>query len=198
MLIGYIECRPLELAENHNAVIISPSYRLMPEANGADILDDLKDFWAWVHKDLVSLVKSKWSHITINLDKIAVWGESAGGYLSLQSAFLFPEANIKAVMPQYCCMYTDLVEYQNGAVDDPEARALLDKFVAVLKPGSIRVSSPFPENLNLVLAINKTRRHLEFFGSDERLSLGHALQVAEKIPPIWVMQGTEDRLMSHG
>ncbi|KAL4749003.1 hypothetical protein BDW72DRAFT_214376 [Aspergillus terricola var. indicus] len=50
----------------------SPSYRLLPEASGLDILSDALDAIRWVH-----------SHISRN---IIISGSSAGGYLALASA----------------------------------------------------------------------------------------------------------------
>ncbi|KAL4736042.1 Alpha/Beta hydrolase protein [Aspergillus similis] len=50
----------------------SPSYRLLPEAPGLDILSDVLDAIRWVH-----------SHISRN---IIISGSSAGGYLALASA----------------------------------------------------------------------------------------------------------------
>jgi hypothetical protein len=31
----------------HSAIIVSPDYRMLPEANGLDIMKDLSDFWEW-------------------------------------------------------------------------------------------------------------------------------------------------------
>jgi hypothetical protein len=50
--------------------------------------------------------------------------------------------------------------------------------------------------LELGDAIRQTGRRWEFFGDDERLKLGYGLRTAEKIPPIWIIQGTEDRIVS--
>src|SRR6187431_3372559 len=98
----------------------------MPEANGSDILDDVKDLWDWVHTTLPSLVQSKWSNLIVDLDKIAAWGESAGGYLALQSALLFPGAKIKAVISQYCCLHPDVMKDHYSMSSDPEAHAVID------------------------------------------------------------------------
>ncbi|KAH8878593.1 alpha/beta-hydrolase [Thozetella sp. PMI_491] len=187
---------PLELAEAENAIIVSAAYRLLPEAKGPEILDDLKDYWAWVHSTLPSLISAQWPHISLDLERIAAIGESAGGYLSLQSAFQFPEAKVKVVLAQYCGLFPDIPEYTHQAAEDPsEANAFVDNYLASIKPGAIRLLTPFPELLPFVEAMVKTQRHREFMGDDERMTLNYGLRVAENLPPIWVIQGTEDELV---
>jgi acetyl esterase/lipase len=34
--------------------VVTPDYRLIPEANGGDIIDDVNDFWTWTHTSLTS------------------------------------------------------------------------------------------------------------------------------------------------
>ena len=69
----------LELAEAENAIIVDPAYRLLPEASGSDVLRDVEDFWAWVHTSLAATITSLHQGLTIDLDRIAACGESAGG-----------------------------------------------------------------------------------------------------------------------
>ncbi|KAH8093830.1 hypothetical protein DFH11DRAFT_1823072, partial [Phellopilus nigrolimitatus] len=73
----------LELAMKHDAIFVAPDYRLLPEAKGVQILDDLDDFWAWLGRDLNDVVY-KAHGLHADLDKVLVEGESAGGYLALQ------------------------------------------------------------------------------------------------------------------
>ncbi|KAH6704122.1 hypothetical protein BKA61DRAFT_680372 [Leptodontidium sp. MPI-SDFR-AT-0119] len=40
----------LELAEREAAMIVPPNYRFIPECSMQDILTDIEDFWAWMHK----------------------------------------------------------------------------------------------------------------------------------------------------
>ena len=42
----------LDLALDHDAIIITADYRLLPESNGSDILSDVAHFWRWLQKDL--------------------------------------------------------------------------------------------------------------------------------------------------
>jgi acetyl esterase/lipase len=51
---------------------------LLPEATGNEILDDVKDFWLWVQRDLVKEIAGLERNIEPDVNNIAVRGESAG------------------------------------------------------------------------------------------------------------------------
>jgi len=61
-------------------VIVSIDYRLAPETKLPDIVQDLRDAYAWVREKGPALFR-------IDPARIAVSGESAGGYLTLMSGF---------------------------------------------------------------------------------------------------------------
>lgn len=82
-------------AHEHNAIIVSPDYRLLPEATAEELLDDLDDFWAWLSSGLptalgeastkaVGLEAVSSDGLKADLDRVFVHGESAGGYCALQ------------------------------------------------------------------------------------------------------------------
>lgn len=80
-----------DLAHLHGAVIISPNYRFMPDSTSAQILDDVDDFWDWVHSPVLVDLLSKHSTPTkLDLDRILTAGESAGGLLSVYLALSRP------------------------------------------------------------------------------------------------------------
>ncbi|KAJ5118856.1 hypothetical protein N7526_010493 [Penicillium atrosanguineum] len=73
-----------DLALAHNAIIISPNYRLMPEGTSAQIYEDIEDFWSWLHSpSLVELLAAHSTPTEVDLDRILTAGESAGGLLSV-------------------------------------------------------------------------------------------------------------------
>jgi acetyl esterase/lipase len=176
--------------------MVSPAYRLLPEASGSDILEDIKNFWEWVHKSFPTFVAEKWPGLTVDLNRTATLGESAGGYLALQSALLFPSANIKVVMAQYCALYPDIEWYPQPSSPPAEANAFIEAYLSKIKPRTIRLSSPFPAMLDFGGALKKAGRHREFMGDDERLTINYCLRTAEKMPPIWIMQGIQDSIVS--
>lgn len=95
--------RLIELALLRGAIVVTPDYRLLPEANGHDILEDLASFWEWLPKNLETKLTSYYpeSGIRPDFDRILATGGSAGGWLVSQSMFLHPEINIQAAIMSY-------------------------------------------------------------------------------------------------
>lgn len=73
-------CRLVQLAELKKAVIVSANYRLLPEATGKDIIEDLTDFYDWVQKSLPTKVSNMSNGSEVDLNNILVAGESAGKF----------------------------------------------------------------------------------------------------------------------
>ena len=59
--------------------LVSIDYRLAPETKLASIIEDIEDAWRWIHAEADSLLA--------DVDRLAVMGSSAGGYLTLTSGF---------------------------------------------------------------------------------------------------------------
>ena len=93
-------------AHSLGAVVVLPDYRLLPESSGADILDDLSDFWKWISTDLQNYIDSNDPKpIKVDLKRTIAMGESAGGYMAIQSGFLAPSLsptiNIRGIIAPY-------------------------------------------------------------------------------------------------
>ena len=216
----------LELALSTNAILVSPAYRLIPEATGGDIMDDLSDFWYWIHDDsLSSHIANAWpgesqgNEVHLDLNHIAAVGESAGGLLALQFTFLFsnfnkPGVRIRAVMAQYPSLYPD-ISAQPPHVPGGPHNEFIDEYIRNIKPGTVRVSSPWPAMLEFLDHMDAVKRYRALLGDDERLKLGNALRffidnimVAAAtlgsagvdpmalVPGFWVLQGEKDHLVS--
>lgn len=71
-------------------MIVTPDYRLIPESDAADVMEDAEDFWGWLHGDLPSIAAARGWRAGPDLASVASVGESAGGYISVQSATMFP------------------------------------------------------------------------------------------------------------
>lgn len=69
-----------EMMINSGYIIVSIDYRLAPETKLPEIIADLEDALTWIQQSGPSLFHAK-------IDKIAVMGSSAGGYLTLTSGF---------------------------------------------------------------------------------------------------------------
>ena len=176
---------------------MSPCYRLLPEASVADILDDIKDFWDWTYSTLSSAVFAKWGRVSADLGRIALSGEGAGGTLALHSAFLWPQARARLVMAQHCGFDPDCRSFNPRPPDVPaELDRLVTEYLRRIRPGTFRVSSPFPEYWDLVQALLRSGRLRELLGRDERAHIRPNLRRAAEVPPIWIVQGAEDSIVS--
>ncbi|KAK4149180.1 Alpha/Beta hydrolase protein [Chaetomidium leptoderma] len=186
-----------DLVHTTPCIFVSPGYRLIPEARAVDILDDVADFWTWLHAHLPAAIHARWPHLTPDLARVAAVGESAGGYLALQSALLFNgAAKLRAVIAQYPAMYPDLAGFSpSPPAADPALAAVVTDYIKAIQPGAVRVSTPWPEKAELVVAAVGSGLIRELYGEDKegRLTLAYALAKAEEVPPpIWVIQGDED------
>ena len=101
MFPDFFGCWLLELAKKNGAVIVSANYRLLPESNVSDILEDLNDLWSWVHSSLPTFLKtSSGGAVACDPTRILTTGESAGGYLAVQLALDHPK-EIRTFLGQY-------------------------------------------------------------------------------------------------
>ncbi|KAH8696806.1 Alpha/Beta hydrolase protein [Phaeosphaeriaceae sp. PMI808] len=77
----------VQLALKAGAILLVPGYRLLPEHEGAEILEDMDSFWEWYGTKFVSFMITECPNFCPNLDRLLVTGESAGGLLGLYSCF---------------------------------------------------------------------------------------------------------------
>jgi acetyl esterase/lipase len=156
--------RSLELAILQSAIVISPDYRLLPEANGADILADVEAFWTWMRDDLPSIADQESWHVSPDLNRIACVGESAGGWLAVHSSLLFSSRiEIKAVISISAPLGdSGAIKYSvpgprviMGARPPParQAELMIKKYIRAIKPGAIRSVGDPAEMWQLLLCI---------------------------------------------
>lgn len=82
----------LKLALDHDAIIVSADYRLLPIQNGiADQLEDLEDFWRWFRSTLPSVLRHKTAGFEIDYERALLVGGTAGGYYAAQLAMSHPD-----------------------------------------------------------------------------------------------------------
>jgi len=104
----------LELAEKYSAIIVSPNYRLLPEASVLNVLEDVEDHWQWMHQSLPGFLQhQKKGNIQADLARIFTAGDSAGGYLSLQMGLSHP-TEIRAVNAVYPMVNPKAPYFSNG------------------------------------------------------------------------------------
>ncbi|KAL4977325.1 Alpha/Beta hydrolase protein [Aspergillus desertorum] len=74
----------LDLALDHEAIIVTPDYRLLPESNGSDILSDVAHFWEWMQSLPQCMEQRALPRPDIN--NVLCCGESSGGFISVYCA----------------------------------------------------------------------------------------------------------------
>lgn len=117
--------------------------------------------------------------------------------LALQSAFLWPETRIKLVLAQHCAFDLDSFAFSPRPLYVPEAAsASISEYLSNIKPGTFRVSSPSPEYRGLFQAAFNTGRYRDLLRGDRHMRIREALRKAKDVPPIWIAQGVNDRIVS--
>lgn len=177
-----------------------PDYRLIPESTGLEILDDVHSLFAWL-LDPNNLVPCLPEGVTLDLDNILTTGESAGGWLALQSGFHAP-ARVKAVIAHYPMVdlrdrhYTGDYEKQLFVPPLPQLdRSILRDYVANLKGDEIVTSAIPPARSELFASMIQQGSFGKFFGNDSRLYPLEILDTVESIPPTWILHGKEDSII---
>ncbi|KAK4689115.1 hypothetical protein P7C73_g1000, partial [Tremellales sp. Uapishka_1] len=140
---------PAHSYEGQHVVVISPNYRLAPQAPILDILSDSTALVEYVKTKLNDRLKKegKADHL-VDVDRIGVSGGSAGGYLALLAGLPTPpritdeqvggyrgEKGIKCIAPfypitdlthEFWATETDPVPWMNRSVPHSEAKPHLD------------------------------------------------------------------------
>jgi len=80
LIFGTRDQPPQWLNPDGDCVVISIEYRLAPKTKLPAIIEDLRDAFAWLHHRGSAL-------LGIDRNRIAVTGQSAGGYLTLMTGF---------------------------------------------------------------------------------------------------------------
>ncbi|OJJ97803.1 hypothetical protein ASPACDRAFT_45101 [Aspergillus aculeatus ATCC 16872] len=143
-----------DLALKHGAVIISPNYRLMPQANGLDILEDIEDLWKWVNSSAARDLLAAHSIPTeLDLTRVLAVGDSAGGLLSLN--FALSHANeIRAAMA--CYPMADMSIFNSPAAAPPfghhTPESIVNEALASERGKKIISSWSEPESLPFMLS----------------------------------------------
>ncbi|KAF2631498.1 alpha/beta-hydrolase [Macroventuria anomochaeta] len=181
-----------------NAIVVSPNYRLVPEHTGADILEDLTDFWGWLRNGgLASYLASQNVVVDLDFEHILASGDSAGGYMALMSGLLQPKGSIKAVLAQY--PMTDSLRRDKSELfidlQSPPA-SLVDEHMKSVRPGVVVSSCVPPERMNLSYVLSAYGRYLEFFGGDKMMWPLYLIEEKKWLPPTWIHHGDVDTAVS--
>ncbi|KAF2135001.1 alpha/beta-hydrolase [Dothidotthia symphoricarpi CBS 119687] len=167
---------------------------------GGLILEDLADFWTWLHDGGVDEFFAA-QNICIELDyeHVLAAGDSAGGYLALMSGLTQPKGRVKAILAQYPMTYSLRREATPMLLDKPSPPpAVVDEHIAAIVPGAVISSAVPPARMHLSYALSAYGRYLEFFGGDRALWPLYLVEEGGYLPPTWIVHGGADQVVSVG
>lgn len=192
----------LEMALKHGAVILTPDYRLRPEHEITEGLDDLRSFWQWIEqRDAQQVVHKSYPDLELDVNNLLVGGESAGGYLTLQTALLpLTKLPINILFVQYpvadvagCINPPDLDgDEVPGAWLHPYPYSVVEEHLAALKPGKICTRAKFGGRMTLHFALTHAGRLVDISGDKAWLDPMSSLDTAGPLPPILLYHSKED------
>lgn len=181
-------------AHNANCITVLPNYRLVPEHSGDDILEDLKDFWAWYDRDLKNVVEALDPSVDLNTEKLLVSGESSGGWTALHSVFMLPSGKARALLTQYP-MLKRLPDDERPFPIKERAHLipLLEEHMKSVQPGTVvsQAMPPARSDLCDALAVNYDRWE-QYFGTGAHLHPMEVLSSAKYFPPTLILHGQQD------
>jgi acetyl esterase/lipase len=173
---------------------VLPNYRLIPEHTGADIIEDLNDFWTWFkNKNVTTYLSAKHDNIELDYDHVLVSGESAGGHMALMSALTQPQGSIKATLAQYPMTNYLRCEPAPMFFGNPSPKPeILQEHLANINPGVVVSSGVPPERTGISYVLAAYGRYLEFFGADKKMWPIGLIEEAKHMPPTWIIHGGAD------
>lgn len=209
LLISIFLARVIDLAALHNAIIVTPDYRLLPESSGIDIISDLHNFYTWLHTNLASFLKNSYLQQTPtpDLSNILITGESAGGYMAVQSVLLGESKGVKAVIAHYPMIdlkdawYSKpgkkLIWGQTPSFPDGWLKRQLETAAKSAKPVTERI--PKDGEPDLFIATLLEGQYTGILGSDSSLypleNLKRIKEQGKALTPIWMFHGEEDTII---
>jgi acetyl esterase/lipase len=193
----------VSFTHRNNAVIVTPNYRLLPESNGADILQDIADFWKWFRNDLPTFVASVAPDVQLDYEHLLLSGESAGGFIALLSSIQRQKHGIhpRAVLVEYP-MTQNIGHRPNTVFGQPvPGPEIVDQHLASIKPGIVFSSSrpdAVEENrVPLLLSLIAHDRLRDFYGMDKSYWPYSAIEDegCEGLVPTTIIHGEQDSLV---
>ncbi|OQV05508.1 hypothetical protein CLAIMM_10235 [Cladophialophora immunda] len=189
-------------AQDHEAIVVSPDYRLLPESTGQAILEDVEDFWHWLtgggmskdnqtrgvpsFEDQVAQIAPA---VQTDLSRILVSGGSAGAFCAMHLALSHSgpspsRARIKSLLLQYPMVDVDCAWFREG---NPEYDATSSN-----SPAFVLGIKPLPLNDFLVVeehaSAKRSKTQIVTEGGFERVALASSAQYYGKWYD-WIVKG---------
>jgi acetyl esterase/lipase len=208
-----IPWRIFELALKHGAILVTPDYRLRPESEIVDALEDIQDFWKWIESKLPSLLSDLSPSISVDVSNCAAVGESAGGILVANCAALGMAPHlIKLIILQYAGLDFEVemsiwseanaVEADQSERDFESAhdiktpRSVLDDYLESVGPQAICTRSPYGNRMHLLRAMLQHGQYVDLTKHPHTNPI-YNLDGAGPMPACFVFHGKQDKWVSH-
>ena len=127
-------------------------------------------------------------------------GDSAGGWLAMQSALRQPAGSIKAVIGLYPQL--DLRDDFYNTKFDKDILGMpmlpdeiIDAHVAAMAPGAVVTSDTQPSRMQLTYSMIQNGRMVEFLGESRELFPIEIVALAEEMPAVLILHGREDSIV---
>jgi len=196
----------IQLAQSQGAMIISPDFRLMPEASLSDVLDDVASFWTWYIRTLPKIAASESWDVRPDVKRTICAGQSSGAVIGVHSALEYQDVQIRAVLALYgpLCFDIPLLNMPKpriiGGSRPPaprQAEAMIRSYITRNR-GKTRTSGNPIDDWELVMTmvqqgwLPRTAKR----NPDSRLDVVANLRAKLILPPTWVVHGEQDSVVS--
>ena len=195
------------MAMKHGAVILTPDYRLRPEHELRESVADIKSFWEWIEDDSAQrTLNTLRPEITLEKENLIVAGESAGGYLTAQTAVMgLTSLPIKVLIIQYPPL--DMTEKLRLVDTSPEVLKTglwaervpyseVEEHLRSLEKGKLCTRAPFASRMRLLAGMVQAGKFWDAEKDAATLDPFLALDNAGKLPPILLYHSKEDEAVS--
>jgi acetyl esterase/lipase len=177
----------------NDAIAILPNYRLTPEHTGDEILEDIASLGTWLTSSLSTYLASKEPSIEPDLSKVLVSGESAGGWLALQSILSLPEDTFTACLLQYPVLSAFPTHPDDIIMGEYiPSKEVLEDFLASIAPGTIISAARPPARDAVAPMLRAHGRWGEFFGTGKHLMPDTQIEYAKFFIPTYILHGRDD------
>ncbi|GFF26437.1 probable carboxylesterase 6 [Aspergillus udagawae] len=155
LLMEWLPIWLLQLAKKHDAVIVSPNYRLLPESTSPEIFSDIEDFWVWLHSSAVTeLLATSSAPTQLDLDRILTAGDSAGGLLSICVGLAHAD-EVRATAASYPMVDMASEYFRTATSSEPlpdVPASTVEDYLAQMDRSAIRSSAFLPDRFDLMVA----------------------------------------------
>jgi acetyl esterase/lipase len=175
------------LALKHNAILVTPDYRLRPEAQLADEIEDMRDFWKWIRAGL-----SEIPGIKVDTANLAIVGESAGGTMTAQSVLLDMIHPVRVIIMQYPGLNIGGHLKWLESLPEKISVSVLEDHLASSIPGHIVTRVANGSRSLLVGSMMQNGRFVDV-ENDAYLDPMKSLETAGPLPPVLLFHGGQDK-----